>query len=101
MGACTTEITVARWTQRTYRATEVIMGHLPSPASASVSSAARRLAAPEWIPGVGREPGAGTPNDNLTLFSFQGTALPSVGIFRSPAAVCASYDPYDVPCVVP
>ena len=25
---------------------------------------------PEWIPGVGWEPGAGTPNDNLTLFSF-------------------------------
>jgi arabinogalactan endo-1,4-beta-galactosidase len=57
--------------------------------------------APEWIPGVGWKPGAGTPNDNLTLFNFQGTALPSVGIFRSPAAACASYDPYDVPCVVP
>ncbi len=55
---------------------------------------------PEWIPGVGWEPGAGTPNDNLTLFSFQGTALPSIGIFRGPAAVCASYDPYDVPCAV-
>jgi hypothetical protein len=23
---------------------------------------------PEWIPGVSWEPGAGTPNDNLTLF---------------------------------
>jgi arabinogalactan endo-1,4-beta-galactosidase len=56
--------------------------------------------APEWIPGVGWEPGAGTPNDNLTLFSFQGTALPSIGVFRGPAAVCASYDPYDVPCVI-
>ena len=56
--------------------------------------------APEWIPGVGWEPGAGTPNDNLTLFSFQGTALPSIGIFRSPAAVCESYDPYGVPCVL-
>jgi len=56
--------------------------------------------APEWIPGVGWEPGAGTPNDNLTLFNFQGTALPSIGIFQNPAAVCASYDPYDVPCVV-
>jgi arabinogalactan endo-1,4-beta-galactosidase len=56
--------------------------------------------APEWIPGVGWEPGAGTPNDNLTLFNFQGTALPSIGIFRSPPAVCASYDPYDTPCVV-
>jgi arabinogalactan endo-1,4-beta-galactosidase len=56
--------------------------------------------APEWIPGVGWEPGAGTPNDNLTLFNFQGTALPSIAIFKNPAAVCASYDPYDVPCVV-
>jgi arabinogalactan endo-1,4-beta-galactosidase len=56
--------------------------------------------APEWIPGVGWEPGAGTPNDNLTLFNFQGTALPSIGIFRSPAAVCESYDPYGVPCVL-
>jgi arabinogalactan endo-1,4-beta-galactosidase len=56
--------------------------------------------APEWIPGVGWEPGAGTPNDNLTLFNFQGTALPSIGIFRSPAAVCESYDPYGVPCVI-
>ena len=56
--------------------------------------------APEWIPGVGWEPGAGTPNDNLTLFNFQGTALPSIGIFGNPAAVCASYDPYDVPCVI-
>jgi arabinogalactan endo-1,4-beta-galactosidase len=43
---------------------------------------------------------AGTPNDNLTLFNFQGTALPSIGIFRSPAAVCESYDPYGVPCVL-
>jgi arabinogalactan endo-1,4-beta-galactosidase len=58
--------------------------------------------APEWIPGVGWEPGAGvgSPNVNLTLFSFQGTALPSVGIFRNPAAVCQSYDPFDVPCVI-
>lgn len=55
---------------------------------------------PEWIPGVGWEPGAGTPNDDLTLFNFQGTALPSIGIFRSPAAVCADFDPYDVPCFI-
>jgi arabinogalactan endo-1,4-beta-galactosidase len=33
---------------------------------------------PEWIPGVGWEPGAGTPNDNLTLFDFIGRALPSI-----------------------
>jgi arabinogalactan endo-1,4-beta-galactosidase len=34
---------------------------------------------PEWIPGVGWQPGAGTPNDNLTLFDFSGRALPGVG----------------------
>jgi arabinogalactan endo-1,4-beta-galactosidase len=34
---------------------------------------------PEWVPGVGWAPGEGTPNDNLTLFDFQGRALPSVG----------------------
>jgi arabinogalactan endo-1,4-beta-galactosidase len=39
---------------------------------------------PEWVPGVGWEPGAGTPNDNLTLFDFQGHALPSIGIFQDP-----------------
>jgi arabinogalactan endo-1,4-beta-galactosidase len=39
---------------------------------------------PEWVPGVGWEPGAGTPNDNLTLFDFQGRALPSIGIFQDP-----------------
>jgi arabinogalactan endo-1,4-beta-galactosidase len=33
---------------------------------------------PEWIPGVGWEPGAGNPNDNLTMFDFAGNALPSV-----------------------
>jgi arabinogalactan endo-1,4-beta-galactosidase len=40
---------------------------------------------PEWVPGVGWEPGAGTPNDNLTLFDFEGHALPSIGIFQDPA----------------
>jgi arabinogalactan endo-1,4-beta-galactosidase len=39
---------------------------------------------PEWIPGVGWEPGAGTPNDNLTLFDFQGHALPSINIYGNP-----------------
>jgi hypothetical protein len=43
-------------------------------------------------PGVGWEPGGGTPNDNLTLFSFTGQALPSVGLFENPIAVCARYD---------
>src|SRR5215471_10133852 len=46
---------------------------------------------PAWIPGVGWEPGAGvgSPNVNLTLFDFQGAALPSIGIFENPAQVCA------------
>jgi arabinogalactan endo-1,4-beta-galactosidase len=56
---------------------------------------------PEWIPGVGWEPGAGSPNDNLTLFSFTGQALPSVGLFQNPVAVCARYDPSAQPCEVP
>jgi arabinogalactan endo-1,4-beta-galactosidase len=56
---------------------------------------------PEWIPGVGWEPNAGTPNDNLTLFSFNGRALPSVGLFESPLQVCAAYDPAAIPCEVP
>jgi arabinogalactan endo-1,4-beta-galactosidase len=38
---------------------------------------------PEWIPGVGWEPGAGNPNDNLTMFDWQGAALPSVRAFRN------------------
>ncbi len=53
------------------------------------------------IPGVGWELGAGSPNDNLTLFSFTGQALPSVGLFQSPLAVCAHYDPWALPCEVP
>jgi len=58
--------------------------------------------APEWIPGVGWEPGSGvgTPNANLTLFNSEGVALPSIGIFRNPAGDCQSYDPWDVPCVI-
>ena len=58
--------------------------------------------APDWIPGVPWEPGAGigSPNVNLTLFDFQGAALPSIGIFGNPAQVCASYDPWNVPCVI-
>jgi arabinogalactan endo-1,4-beta-galactosidase len=56
---------------------------------------------PAWIPGVGWEPGAGSPNDNLTLFSFTGQALPSVGLFQSPLTVCAHYDPVALPCEVP
>jgi arabinogalactan endo-1,4-beta-galactosidase len=56
---------------------------------------------PEWVPGVGWEPGAGTPNDNLTLYDFQGRTLPSIGIFEDPVAVCEGYDRYGVPCVIP
>jgi arabinogalactan endo-1,4-beta-galactosidase len=58
--------------------------------------------APDWIPGVPWEPGTGigSPNVNLTLFDFQGAALPSIGIFQNPATVCESYDPYNTPCVI-
>jgi hypothetical protein len=42
----------------------------------------------------------GSPNVNLTLFDFQGAALRSIGIFRSPAEVCASYDPWNTPCLI-
>jgi hypothetical protein len=37
---------------------------------------------------------------NLTLFDFQGRALPSIGIFGNPAAVCQSYNPDNVPCTI-
>lgn len=59
---------------------------------------------PEWIPGVNWAPNAspaGTPDDNMTLFDFQGRALPSIAIFQDPVATCLSYDPYEVPCVIP
>ena len=44
--------------------------------------------APDWIPGVPWEPGTGigSPNVNMTLFNFEGAALPSAGIFQNPAA---------------
>jgi arabinogalactan endo-1,4-beta-galactosidase len=45
---------------------------------------------PEWIPGVGWEPGAGTPNDNLTLFGFTGHALAAVG-YADPVRSCLRY----------
>ena len=47
---------------------------------------------PEWIPGIGWQPGAGTPNDNLTLFDFSGDALPGVS-FADPLRACTSYAP--------
>ena len=58
--------------------------------------------APDWIPGVPWEPGAniGSPNVNLTLFNFEGAALPSIGIFQNPAGVCERYAPDSSPCTV-
>lgn len=51
---------------------------------------------PEWIPGVGWTPGAGTPNDNLTLFDFDGDALAAVR-FADPLRACTRY-PTQVAC---
>jgi arabinogalactan endo-1,4-beta-galactosidase len=58
--------------------------------------------APDWIPGVPWTPGTGigSPNVNLTLFDFGGAALPSIGIFQNPAAVCARHSAGSSPCVV-
>jgi arabinogalactan endo-1,4-beta-galactosidase len=39
---------------------------------------------PEWIPGVGWQPGAEASNDNLTQFDFTGRALPSIRAYRRP-----------------
>jgi arabinogalactan endo-1,4-beta-galactosidase len=52
---------------------------------------------PEWIPGVGWTPGAGTPNDNLTMFNFSGQALPSVQ-FVDPLQACLDFAPGQMPC---
>ena len=49
-----------------------------------------------WEPGTG----IGSPNVNLTLFDFEGNALPSIGIFGNPAAVCEHGSPGSFPCVV-
>ena len=49
-----------------------------------------------WEPGTG----IGSPNVNLTLFSFEGAALPSIGIFQNPADVCERSAPGSSPCVV-
>ena len=58
--------------------------------------------APDWIPGVPWEPGVGlgSPNVNMTLFNFQGQALPSINIFGNPAAVCERANPGIEPCVI-
>jgi len=52
---------------------------------------------PEWIPGVGWTPGAGTPNDNLTMFDFTGHALPAVQ-FIDPLRACREFAPGPGPC---
>ncbi|MCO1593920.1 arabinogalactan endo-1,4-beta-galactosidase [Micromonospora sp. RHAY321] len=41
---------------------------------------------PGWLPGVGWEPGAGNPNDNLTLFDWNGRSLPALDVAYSSAA---------------
>jgi arabinogalactan endo-1,4-beta-galactosidase len=58
--------------------------------------------APDWLPGVPWEPGSGvgSPNTNLTLFNFQGQALPGMELYRDPLSVCESLDPYQVPCAI-
>ncbi len=58
---------------------------------------------PEWIPGVSWAPDSsppGTPDDNETLFNFQGQALPSIGMYRDPVQICAQANPYTTPCVI-
>ena len=59
--------------------------------------------APEWIPGVPWEPGTGigSPNTNLTLFNFQGSALPGMDMYRDPLGVCEARNPDSNPCYVP
>jgi arabinogalactan endo-1,4-beta-galactosidase len=52
---------------------------------------------PEWIPGVGWTPGAGTPNDNLTMFDFSGQALPSIQ-FTDPLRACREFARGEQPC---
>ncbi len=58
--------------------------------------------APDWIPGVPWEPGTGigSPNVNMTLFNFEGQALPSINIFRDPVKVCERANPGSSPCVI-
>jgi arabinogalactan endo-1,4-beta-galactosidase len=52
---------------------------------------------PEWIPGVGWTPGAGTPNDNLTMFNFSGEALPAVQL-TDPLRACREFARGQLPC---
>lgn len=58
---------------------------------------------PEWIPGVSWAPDSsppGTPDDNETLFNFQGQALPSIGMYRDPVQICVNSNPYTTPCII-
>jgi arabinogalactan endo-1,4-beta-galactosidase len=58
---------------------------------------------PEWIPGVSWAPDSsppGTPDDNETLFNFQGAALPSIGMYRDPVQICVESNPYTSPCII-
>jgi arabinogalactan endo-1,4-beta-galactosidase len=58
---------------------------------------------PEWIPGVSWAPDSsppGTPDDNETLFNFQGQALPSIGMYENPVQICVRANPYTAPCVI-
>ncbi|MGW4466715.1 glycoside hydrolase family 53 protein [Micromonospora sp. NPDC004704] len=45
---------------------------------------------PGWLPGVGWEPGAGNPNDNLTPFDWTGRALPALDVAYSAGATSAA-----------
>jgi len=58
---------------------------------------------PEWIPGVSWAPDSsppGTPDDNETLFNFQGQALPSIGMYENPVQICVRSNPYSTPCII-
>ena len=45
-------------------------------------------------------PVVGSPNVNLTLFNFEGAALPPIGIFQNPAGVCERHAPDSSPYTV-
>ena len=95
-----------------WEASQVVPGYPVSPGGqlAFVSDLVSALAAvpggrgagifywqPEWIPGVGWTPGAGTPNDNLTMFDFSGQALPAVQL-ADPLRACREFARGQLPC---
>src|SRR5262249_12536284 len=65
--------------------------HLPVPGHAAAQA--------QTTGAAGAAAGVGSPNVNLTLFDFQGAALPSIGIFGNPVGICVSYDPWNTPCI--